>query len=123
MTRDKLDHGPDGDRFDALLRHSIRTAPMPEPPPDFARRMEGLVTDRAEDARVEAWLTRLSLWSLALATFGLALYQAGPITGVLDRLLGGAPWPMLLVIAVILSAVKLLEFAPPFERRSHRGGA
>lgn len=105
------------DRFEALLRHSIQTAPMEEPPPGFAQEMDRLVTARAEDAGIESWLTRIALWATAMATIGFAVPHLDRAVGYLLDLLGDVPWPLLLSVLAALGMVKLMEFVPLVARR------
>lgn len=112
----------DSDRFDSLLRHSIRSAPMAEPPAGFARLMENLVTGPAEAAGLEAWLTRIAVWITVITTLGFLVSNVGRVVGYLSEIMGDAPWPLLAATLVILGMIKLMEFVPLALRRSHRAG-
>lgn len=103
----------DSDRFETLLRHSVQTAPIAQPPPGFARTMERLVAGRAEDAGVESWLTRIALWVTAIAIIGFSLPHVARVASHFRQLMGDAPWPLLLSVLAILAMVKLMEFMPP----------
>lgn len=98
------------DRFEALLRHSVRTAPMAEPPPDFARSMDKLVTGRAEDAGFEAWLTRIAVWTTVVTILGFLVSYIGQVVGYLSNIIGDAPWPLLISTLAILGMIKSAEF-------------
>lgn len=115
-------HDDRHDALDALLRHSIRTAPMAEPPPGFAQAMEARVLVPSEQASVEVWLTRIAagllVLVLILTTAALASAHAGRIANALAQGLGEAPWPLLLTAMGILAVVKLVDLVPALGQRS-----
>lgn len=111
------------DRVDTLLRHSIRTAPMMEPPPGFAQAMEARVSVPSEQAWVEVWLTRLAVATtvliLALATLGLLDTYVDRIAHAVPTVASDGAGPLLLAAIGILALVKLAESLPPVTRRSN----
>lgn len=114
------------DRFDALLRHVVHTAPMPQPPAGFARDMARQVHDHAEEAGIETWVIRIVLAIATIAVAGFAIPFA-TFAGIrITNLLGDAPWPLLLTMTIVFGGMKLAEVArPPFrmhsETQSSRG--
>jgi hypothetical protein len=106
MNEDRPD-----EKFDALLRHTLSHAPMPEPPPGFAREMAALAADEPEAAAVEIWITRVLVILVVLASGAGALFVIDSIALRLQRLLDGAPWPLLLTAAAAIGGIKLAEIA------------
>lgn len=59
-----------------LVYRTVREAPLPEPPHDFAARMESITRDVEEQAAAEKWIVRAGL-----ATAGVMLLVTGSIVG------------------------------------------
>lgn len=102
------DQRPD-DKFDALLRHSLRSAPASEPPPDFAREMAALAADQPEAAAVETWAVRALCGLAAVAVCLVAMPFVNPLLSRTYHVLAGAPWPLLVVAGGVFGALKLMD--------------
>lgn len=112
-------HDNNDDRFDGLLRHVVHTAPMPQPPAEFAREMSKRVQDHAEEAGFEGWLVRVVLAIAAIAAGVVAIPFATLAGTRITTLLEGAPWPLLLAAGFVFAAMKLAELARPSMKPSH----
>lgn len=105
------------DDFEPLLRHVVRTAPMPEPPANFATElMQLLQREKAqhvqqyhEDARVEIWLTFVALLCCGIAVLIAAVPMTDLASASLLQLLADAPWPLLLAVTAVFAVIKTQE--------------
>lgn len=107
------------DRFDGLLRHVVHTAPIPQPPADFAREMSKRVQDHPEEAGFEGWLVRVVMAIAAIAVVVFAIPFASFAGTRITTLLEGAPWPLLLAAGFVFAAMKLAELARPSMKSPH----
>lgn len=107
------DHENNPKRFDAFLRHIVDTAPVPPLPENFAQEMASQVRDHTEEAGFESWLLRALLVIAVIAAVGFMIPSATSATTRIHGLLGDAPWPLLLTVAVVFSGMKLAEMARP----------
>ena len=96
------------DGTDALVRHVVRSSPMPEPPADFAENVAMLVSTQEEDAKFEVWLTNAVLLLAIIAVIGMAIASMPSLVD-LSRFLGEAPWPLILASGAMFAAIRLLE--------------
>jgi hypothetical protein len=97
------------DNLDALLRHAIRSAPMPEIPADFALKTSRRACDHSEEATTEIWLVRILLIVSAIATTTFAVVATDTASVLIVNLLEASPWPLLLAAACIFGGIKILE--------------
>lgn len=102
-------HEQQDERLDALLRHVVHTAPMPQPPANFAHEMALQVRDFPEEARLESVLVRALLVLATVAVAGIAIPFAAIAVVRLSHLLDGAPWPLLLAAAFVFGTMKAVE--------------
>lgn len=100
-------------QFDAFLRHVVQSAPVPQPPANFAQQVAAQVRDHTEEAGLETWMVRIILALAALAVGGIALPFAISASTRITSLLGDAPWPLLLTLGMVLGGMKLAEVARP----------
>lgn len=100
------------DPLDALLRESLRRS-VTQPPAGFARELAARVADAPEDAPEDAELeinaTRALVSLGAVAAGGAAILNADALAGRIADVFGRAPWPLLLVIAATLGAIRMAE--------------
>lgn len=97
------------DNLDALLRHTVRTAPIPELPAHFAQQIAQQAGDYSEQAGLEMWLIRLFVGLGIIAAVAFAIIVTDAAGQLVANLLYGAPWPLLLAAAGVFAAIKLLE--------------
>lgn len=113
-------HEPKNEQLDALLRHVVHTARVPQPPADFARAMAEQVRDLPEEAGLESWLTRVVLAIAAIAVAAFAAPFVVVVGARITQLLEGAPWPLLLATGVVFGGIKLAEFVrSPMQPTDH----
>lgn len=99
----------ESDNLDVLLRHVVRTAPMPDLPADFALQITKGACDHGEQATAEIWIVRILVMLSAIVTTAFAIVATDSTSVFIHNLLLAAPWPLLLTAAVIFGAIKLLE--------------
>lgn len=93
-----------------LLYRTVREAAIPEPPHDFAARMEILTRDVEEQADAEKWIVRIGL-----ATAGVMLLVTGALVGqvIADRLASswtGLPVSLLLAAGAGMLIVGAVDY-------------
>ncbi len=102
-----------------LVYQALRSAPLAEPPPDFARQMDALTREQPELAAVAPELGTVTAFVVGI----VAAVVAGPPVlaawTALQPQLQGTPWPMLLAAGAALLAVSLIDLVANRRRARH----
>lgn len=109
---ERIDAAPDLSREDIdayrEVYRAIRAAPMPPVAPDFARSLEQLTRDHAEQAAPEIWIARLMIVGV-VAGVAASVPAMGGVAAAFARTAQAVPWPIVMALASALAVAALID--------------
>ncbi|HET6603890.1 MAG TPA: hypothetical protein VFG21_06690, partial [Xanthomonadaceae bacterium] len=87
---------------------AIRAAPLPEMPADFARSMEQMTRDHAEQAMPEIWITRVAMFTV-LAGIAASIPALGGVAAAFAGTAQALPWSTALAAALALAVAAMVD--------------